>query len=464
MRRQLTHFVAGGAALALGLGLIACDNRTLRVTAPDVVQPSALSSSTALPTVTAAVYADFGYSFGGDGGDDEGFIQQSGLLGDEFHSSDTFPTRNQIDIRQTTTDNAQLSSIFARLQRSRATSEFAARQYATLEPGVALQAEALIFVGVTYLEAGEMYCSGIPFSNINSDGSVAYGQLEPTAQVWHDARTRFDSALAILTTALTSDTVKADIAGGKARIHKEIAFANVELGRMLIDSGDFAGAALVTDSLHVPNGFVFDQGYATSPTRVNNGVWEYNFNEGRFSVADSEGVVGLGYRTANDPRVSWADAGTQGFDHVTELFLQNKYPTRDASIPIASDIEARLIQAEAELAAGGADAAFLGYINAARKDAATQLGVAVPAAGGVPAGMTPAQFLFQERAFGLWLTGHRLGDMRRELKPPYSMDVNSVFPNGAYPKGGVYGKQVSMPIPIGELANPNYKTCDDTQP
>jgi hypothetical protein len=453
MRRQLTHIIAGGAALALGLGLIACDNRTLRVTAPDVVQPSALTNPAALATVTAAVYADFGYSYGGDGGDDEGFVQQTGLLGDEFHSSDTFPTRNQIDIRQTTTDNAQLGSIFARLQRARATGEFAARQYQSLQPGVALEAEALTFVGLTYIEAGEAYCSGIPFSQITSTGAVTYGQLEPTAQVWHDGRARLDSAIAILTAG--KDTVDSP-----AQVALELAFASVVKGRMLIDSGDYADAALAVAA--VPDGFVFNQGYAATPSRVNNGVWEYDENEGRFSVADSEGIVGLPYRTANDPRVQWVDSGVKGFDHVTELFNQHKYPSRSAAIPIATDIEARLIEAEAALKAGN-NGLFLSKINQARADAATDLGVSVTAASGVPAGLSAVQFLFEERAFGLWLTAHRLGDMRREMTQ-YGLTADQVYPNGPYPKGGVYGPEITLPIPVTELANPNYKTCDDTKP
>jgi hypothetical protein len=207
---------------------------------------------------------------------------------------------------------------------------------------------------------------------------------------------------------------------------------------------------------------VFTQGYAATPSRVNNGVWEYDQNEGRFSVADSEGIVGLPYRTANDPRVQWVDSGVKGFDHVTELFNQHKYPSRTASIPIATDIEARLIEAEAALKAGN-NGLFLAKINQARADAATDLGVSVTAASGVPVGLTAVQFLFEERAFGLWLTAHRLGDMRREMTQ-YGMSANQVFPNGSYPKGGVYGTEITLPIPITELANPNYKTCDDTQP
>lgn len=445
--------LAAGAALGIAWGLIACDNRTLRVTSPDVVQPSSLQSAQALPSVTAAVYSDFGYAYAGDGGDDEGIIEQSGLLGDEWHSSDTFPTRNQIDIRLTTTDNAQLESIFRRIQRARATAENAVQQYQTFEPGVALQAEAYVYAALAQLMAGENYCSGIPFSSVSSTGVVTYGAFETTAQVWGDAHARLDSALTIL----HADAVAGhDSIDSPSQVTTDINFANLILGRMLLDSGAYAAAAAAVAT--VPDGFVFNQGYSANNTRVNNGVWEYNYDEGRFSVADSEGIVGLPYRTANDPRVVWVDSGTVGFDHVTELFNQHKYPSRGSAIPVATDIEARLIEAEAALNAGDM-ATFILKINKARADAGDPQTVS-----SVPAGMTAFQFLFQERAFGLWLTAHRLGDMRRMLKPPYNFTVNEVYPNGPYPKGGTYGPEVTLPIPIAELANPNYKACNDQVP
>lgn len=453
MRRQLKQTLAASAALGIALGLIACDNRTLRVTSPDVVQPSSLQSAQALGSVTGAVYGDFGYAYAGDGGDDEGIIEQSGLLGDEWHSSDTFPTRNQIDIRLTTTDNAQLESIFRRIQRARATAESAVQSYQKYEPGVALQAEAYVYAGLAMLMAGENYCSGIPFSTVSSTGAVTYGAFETTDQVWGDAHARIDSALAIL----YADTVKGhDSVDTQSQVQTDINFALVVEGRMLLDSGAYAAAATAVAS--VPDNFVFNQGYAASNTRVNNGVWEYNLDERRFSVADSEGIVGLPYRSANDPRVLWVDGDQTGFDNVTELYVQLKYTSRSASIPVATGIEARLIEAEAALQAGNMGT-FLSKINQARVDAGD-----AQAATGVPSGMTPAQFLFQERAFGLWLTAHRLSDMRRMLKPPYNFAANAVYPNGPYPKGGSYGPEITLPIPIAELANPNYKACNDQVP
>jgi hypothetical protein len=34
--------------------------------------------------------------------------------------------------------------------------------------------------------------------------------------------------------------------------------------------------------------------------------------------------------------------------------------------------------------------------------------------------------------------------------------VNTVFPNGAYFKGGTYGTDVNIPVPQQEQNNPNY--------
>jgi hypothetical protein len=43
--------------------------------------------------------------------------------------------------------------------------------------------------------------------------------------------------------------------------------------------------------------------------------------------------------------------------------------------------------------------------------------------------------------------------------------VDSVFPNGAYHKGGSYGPDVNLPIPIEEQNNPNVPAgCLDRNP
>jgi hypothetical protein len=63
--------------------------------------------------------------------------------------------------------------------------------------------------------------------------------------------------------------------------------------------------------------------------------------------------------------------------------------------------------------------------------------------------------LFHERAYWMYLTSHRLGDLRRLIRQ-YGRDVNTVFPNGLYFKGGTYGTDVNVPVPQQEQNNPNY--------
>jgi hypothetical protein len=75
--------------------------------------------------------------------------------------------------------------------------------------------------------------------------------------------------------------------------------------------------------------------------------------------------------------------------------------------------------------------------------------------------------LFAERAFWMFATGHRLGDMRRLVRPEplgYARPVESVFPSGAYIKGGAYGTDVNLPIPREERNNPNFTGCLDRNP
>jgi len=65
--------------------------------------------------------------------------------------------------------------------------------------------------------------------------------------------------------------------------------------------------------------------------------------------------------------------------------------------------------------------------------------------------------MFSERAFWLFGTGHRLGDLRRLVRH-YGRAAESVFPTGAYFKGGVYGSDVNLPIPLEESNNPLAQT------
>jgi hypothetical protein len=64
--------------------------------------------------------------------------------------------------------------------------------------------------------------------------------------------------------------------------------------------------------------------------------------------------------------------------------------------------------------------------------------------------------LFRERAYWLFLTAHRVGDLRRMIRQ-YGRGAETVFPTGAYSSNGrttIYGTDTSFPIPVEELNNP----------
>ena len=79
--------------------------------------------------------------------------------------------------------------------------------------------------------------------------------------------------------------------------------------------------------------------------------------------------------------------------------------------------------------------------------------------------------MFRERAFWLYLTDHRMGDLRR-LVTQYGRSASAVFPGGGgaqyvvdgVPKGGVFGNDVNLPIPSDELNNPKFTACIDRNP
>src|SRR5207247_9159519 len=97
------------------------------------------------------------------------------------------------------------------LSRARRATEFAASRYRTLAPDTTAETgfpEMLALAGFTYVFFAENYCSGVPFSTVNEDGSLTFGPPLTTTQMLDTAIARFDAALAAAT-ALDTTTVSA---------------------------------------------------------------------------------------------------------------------------------------------------------------------------------------------------------------------------------------------------------------
>lgn len=462
--RAIARTAAAGAALLAALAACNADE-ILSVEDPDVVRLDALTTREALPAVRAAVLGEFQVGFAGSGGS-EGIAQLAGLLADELINSESFPTRIEIDMRDMQAVNSTLLPIYQRLHRARATAEVASSRYAELDPTNTAWGEVLAIGGYTYVAFAENYCSGVPFSNVNTTtGEFTYGQSETTQQMLERAVARFDSAIAI---AGPNSTF-----GRLARIGK--ARAQLDLNQPVAAAATVGASGSATA---IPSSFAYDVQHSENNSRQYNGIFSFAQSGKRFSVADREGGEGLPYRTDGlvtgtaDPRLMVyrpAGAAGNGFTASIPLFLTAKYPDRRAAFRLASGVEARLIEAEAAMRAGNLPG-FLAALNDARANARVFPASSTSATPSRPAPLTAADIpataaeqqnlLFRERAYHLFLEGHRLSDLRRLVRQ-YGRSAESVFPSGQYFRGGVYGEDVNFPIPFEEINNPEFDSCID---
>ncbi|MDQ3523130.1 MAG: RagB/SusD family nutrient uptake outer membrane protein, partial [Gemmatimonadota bacterium] len=374
------------------------------------------------------------------------------------------------DIEET---NSNLQGLNRQLYQSRTAAEDAVRAYQRFAPSQIGHAESYNLAAATYMLFGEHYCSGVPFSRLTPEGDFEYGGQETTEQIFTRALNSADSAIAVATRAALPSN-----AAGTARRNEVLNTARVLKGRALLNLNRPADAALAVAD--VPANHRFAITHSENTAREYNNVFTFNRLDRRVSVANNEGINGLPYRdafTAGDPRTPWnrLTPTARGFDAVTPQFNQLKYFNRSADVPLTTGAEALYIRAEAALRAGNV-AQFETFINQARGaaaqgaavgSAAGTLGAPASSGAALPA-LTSAEIgttmdarintLFRERAYTMWLTAHRMGDLRRLVRQ-YGRPQNQVFPTGAYFKavqGGQYGSDVNFPLSVDERNNPEF--------
>jgi hypothetical protein len=444
------------AAVAVALSLVpqACSTDTiLEVHIPNVIDPGSLKSAAGAASAYAGAFGDFAFANDGDNGGTEGQILVSGVMSDEYIDSETFPTRIQYDSRGIDERNGTLTAVFRNLQRARVSLEVAGDLLRTYAPTPASRVgEMLALSALTKVYTAEHYCSGVPFSSL----SGALGQPLTTSQILQAASARFDSVL-----TMGIDTTKADSLTARTIVY----LARVGKARALLDlaqpasAGTWDSAAAV--AALVPLSFKYLTTHSVATNREVNGNHVFNSGSsaggtGRFSVADKEGINGLNFRTANDPRVVTVQQGL-GFDAVTPLFALMKYPQNTSPTVVADGIEAQLIIAEDQLH-NLQYSSWLATLNTLRANGGVSGLVALADPGNSPNDSLRVDLMFRERAFWLFGTGHRLGDLRRLVRQ-YGRGAETVFPTGAYFKGGVYGTDVNIPVPFDERNNPNFHGC-----
>jgi hypothetical protein len=444
--------VRTAALVGVLVPLAACDD-LLKVDDPDVVTPGILADSSAIPLRVAGTLSDFQTGFSG-ASLTGGVVPYSGLFTDELYSPDTYPTRTDIDLRDIDPNsNGEAAGPYVNLHRARIQARGTAALVEKFEGkasanyGIARNME-----GYTQVLFGENWCSGVPFSE-EVDGELQFGQPETTKQI-------FERAVATFNDVLSSGTAS----------QTQIRLASIGKARALLNLGDMAGAAAAVQN--VPTTFVYRVEHSANSPAQENPMWALQ-NNGRLSLptipndpspGKDTGGEGTGGNTVNflhDPRVPWHVDGV-GFDKSTPLRVQELYTDRDSDVPLATGVEARLIEAEALLNKGASNA-YLASLNSLRADYNTNHGLTggdalLPLVDPGTAAGRVNQF-FAERAYFLYLTGHRLGDLRRLIRF-YGRTQEQVFPTGSYHKESrTYRAQTSFPIPVEEKNNPNFTSC-----
>jgi hypothetical protein len=429
------------AVIALTPLLGACDLDTLlEAKDPFTVTPPVARDTANLTTLYAGARSQFALAFGGLQNREGGIVLVTGLMSDELYSSDNFGTRRAVDSRTIDYEisNSAGDHAFIYLQRARAEALNAIDLYAeSPRAGDAQHAELYSIAGYSVLMLVENFCTGIPLSRITETGTE-FGSPVSATELYNLAISYFDAALALPNAGAT-----------------QLNLARVGKGRALLDLGQAAAAAQAVAS--VPTSFTFDIEYSPGAFETPNPVYNFINEEHRISASRQEGTINRGLNfgavAANDPRVRIAAQPVASNSGDVPTFLQLKYNSQGASIQLASGIEARLIEAEAQ-ASNGTSASYLATVNALR----ASIGLSALADPG--AGAPRVDQVFAERAYWLWLTGHRLSDLRRLVRQ-YNRSQASVFPTGTTDYGLSYGTDVTLPIPFEEVNNPNYTTCQN---
>jgi hypothetical protein len=330
--------------------------------------------------------------------------------------------------------------------------------------------EAFALMGYAELLLAEDFCAGTTLDQVLPAGKgYVWGTPLTTDSLLAVAEAHFDSALLH--------------AHGDATVDQ---LTRVGLGRTLLNRNRADSAAVVTAS--VPTGFVYNTDLPTtynSARTTNVYAFMITNSEGYpgangaefMRVADREGANGLDFVSAVDPRVVIDSSLGQTPDGIT-WYVPAKFEGSGMEyIPLATGVEARLIQAEAALRRGDIGG-WASTLNALRADAPDTKVTFPPATQSITTDSTTLasatmriDVMFRERAFWLFGTGARLGDLRRLIRQ-YGRDQSTVFPSGPYANGHdphlptplpTYGTDVSLTPPIptsgNVVANPNFKGC-----
>ena len=359
------------------------------------------------------------------------YIVASGTFMDELANAISQTVNFDVDRRTVTPDEPygtndctfqQQPGVYTPLSVARASNDVAVAHLegwtdAQVSDRDHLIAVASAYGGYSLVFLGEGMCSA----------ALDLGPEQTPAQLFADAKTRFDTAVAAATRAGDTPTLNLALLG-RARTE--------------LNLGNSADAA--TDAAQIPLGFEVDIDHDATATRRQNLVFIQTL-QGAFASVDTS--IQNRYAADHDPRIAVTDTHQLGSDGATEIFSANKDAVATAPQALAKYSEAQLIIAENDANTGDLNGAKT-IINALR----TAAGQPAFNPGSLTLPVVIAEIVEQRRR-ELFLEGHRMGDIRR-LGLPLSPATGA-----PYVSGGTYGDQSCFPLPnVERINNPNLGT------
>ncbi len=421
--RALRGILAG----ALIVAATGC-NDLLKVSDPGSIQAGQLGDPALETLLVNGVIGEFQVAYGS-------YALWGGVLADEIFTDHTNVFVREFSLHNFTDLNAINEDVYVNLQRTRQSADDAsARLKMMLGAGASSSlnmAKVMAYGGYAYLLLAEGFC----------DAPVNLSAPLKPAELFARGIARFDTAVTTATAYRASTTVPANVAAATDIIN----MANVGAARAALKMGDLAKAKAY--AALVPAAYEKLALYSANTVRENNAL------NRPARTADPFVGVHPTYLGLNDPRVPALSTSRLGLNSNPIFPPQRPFmysgwsPTSvqiidiTTNMKLATGLEAQYIIVEAN----GPNQAMLDFVNA-RRAVGNQAPVNLAGAALV------AEFRNQ-RARDFFLTGQRLGDLRRYLAAGTDM-----FPKGKYPVfTDFYGDKTCFIVPLSEKAdNPNY--------
>jgi hypothetical protein len=361
------------------------------------------------------------------------------------NSGNPFAEEGQIDRRELYADMTYITAfMYSPLQRSRFLAEDAAARMEILMPDSAASdlrvARAYAFAGYNYIALGETFC----VTPIN------LGVPKTPEEMFTDAVAHFNKSITIATAWKTKVQGRTPlVASAVAGADSVINLARVGAARASLGKNDKTAAAAFASQ--VPATFEYHLWYGSTNASERSRIYD------RIGVSTNGWMRNTPFDAmVTDPRIprilattSTARAGVPLSPLMYSGYNGQTGSAGGAIVPemshkLATGLEARYIVAEV----AGPTAATLAFVNERRA-----VGLQTPV---TLTGDAIMAELREQRARDFYLSGQRLGDLRRYLR---YLNLN-LFPTGPYPgstTGQVYDNTITCwPLPTVEVnANPN---------